>query len=75
MGRPPPPFFGQCPKENVFFQLRSSLRSVLLLAFFPEWSTAILMIAGSPDAKLSFADGFDLLMVALMGKLTAGCAE
>ena len=25
MGRPPRPLFGQCPKENVFFQLRSSL--------------------------------------------------
>ena len=25
MGRPPPPLFRQCPKENVFFQLRSSL--------------------------------------------------
>ena len=22
----PPPLFGQCPKENVFFQLRSSLK-------------------------------------------------
>ena len=42
---------------------------------FPEWSVVILMIAGSPDAKLSFADGFDLLMVPLMAKLTAGCAE
>ena len=25
MGRPPPPPFGQCPKENVFFLLMSSL--------------------------------------------------
>ena len=25
MGRPPPPKFGQCPKENVFFLLTSSL--------------------------------------------------
>ena len=23
---PPPPTFGQCPKENVFFELMSSLR-------------------------------------------------
>ena len=23
---PPPPSFGKCPKENVFFSLRSSLR-------------------------------------------------
>ena len=71
----PPPIIRAMPERKRFFQLRSSLRSVLLLAFFPEWSTAILVIAGSPDAKLSFADGFDLLMVALMGKLTAGCAE
>ena len=21
MGRPPPPLFGQCPKENVFFSM------------------------------------------------------
>ena len=26
MGRPPPPSFGQCPKENVFFLLMSSLK-------------------------------------------------
>ena len=25
MGRPPPPLFGHCPKENVFFPLRPSL--------------------------------------------------
>ena len=25
MGRPPTPSFGQCPKENVFFSLKSSL--------------------------------------------------
>ena len=25
MGRPPPHSFGQCPKENVFFPLMSSL--------------------------------------------------
>ena len=25
MGRPSPPSFGQCPKENVFFQLTPSL--------------------------------------------------
>ena len=25
MGSPPPPTFGQCPKENVFFLLMSSL--------------------------------------------------
>ena len=25
MGRPPPPFFGQCPKENVFFNWGLSL--------------------------------------------------
>ena len=25
MGRPPPPLFGQCPKENVFFVPMSSL--------------------------------------------------
>ena len=31
MGRPPPPSFGQCPKENVFFPLMSSLSSYSLL--------------------------------------------
>ena len=28
IGRPPPPSFGQCPKENVFFQLMSSLMAL-----------------------------------------------
>ena len=29
MGRPSPPSFGQCPKENVFFPLTPSLRQAL----------------------------------------------
>ena len=34
----PPPSFGQCPKENVFFQLISSLTLQLLLFTHTRWS-------------------------------------
>ena len=34
MGRPPPPSFGQCPKENVFFPLMSSLTNIYCALHF-----------------------------------------
>ena len=33
MGRPPPPSFGQCPKENVFFSLIYLLTYLLTRTF------------------------------------------
>ena len=35
MGRPPPPSFGQCPKENIFFSLRPSLTLLTTLSYYP----------------------------------------
>ena len=36
VGRPPPPSFGQCPKENVFFCIDAFPQAMRLSLIFPE---------------------------------------
>ena len=64
MGRHPPPTFGQCPKENVFFSLRSSLTQ--RKDFFRKWARAWTL---SPT-KMDFFWKFSKLpLTALQSKL------
>ena len=59
MGKPPPPLFGQCPKENVLFLMRSSLRAKLtfvsfFLIFFLTFPQALCYMAGWAGCDWAF---------------------
>ena len=68
MGRPPPTSFGQCPKENVFFKLMSSLSEKWPLvsfvvggvSFTKEWTV---------ECQLELSPDIDLLLWDIQGLL------